>query len=44
MYLQGNYSKIKAFALYFKEHGKDVFIGHIVRNNDNGLTVEKGKA
>lgn len=43
IYSLGNYSKIKAFALYIKKHGKDVFIQHIVRNNEKGLNVEKGK-
>lgn len=43
IYSLGEYSKIKAFALYIKEQGKGAFIQRICINKDRGLSVEKGK-
>jgi hypothetical protein len=43
IYSLGNYSKIKAFAIYIKNYGKEYFIAQIVNNMKKGLSVEKGK-
>jgi len=43
IYSLGNYSKIKAFAICIKEHGKEYLISQIVKNKEKGLSVEKGK-
>lgn len=39
----GDYSKIKAFSIYIQKNGKEDFIQKILRNEKNGLSVEKGR-
>lgn len=43
IYRDGDFSKVKAFALCIQEDGLDAFVGHVLRNRERGLSVEKGK-
>ena len=43
IYSQGNFSKVKAFAICIKEDGKELFIKNIMKNTKKELSVEKGK-
>lgn len=43
IYSQDNLSKVKAFALYVQKRGPDLFVSAILRNMQEGLSVEKGK-
>jgi hypothetical protein len=43
IYSLGDFSKVKAFALCIKEDGQQKFIEQVLRNMDNGWSVEKGK-
>jgi hypothetical protein len=43
IYSQGEYSKIKAFALCIQQDGMDAFAADVMRNEAAGLSVEKGR-
>lgn len=43
IYTPENSPKVKAFAACIKEDGLDSFIDYVLRNNREGLSVEKGK-
>lgn len=43
IYRDGASSKVKAFARCIQEDGLDAFVAHVLRNQERGLSVEKGK-
>jgi len=43
MYSIDDFSKVKAFAICIKEDGKDNFLKYVLKNMENGWSVEKGK-
>jgi hypothetical protein len=43
IYHLGEYSKIKAFAICIREDGINAFVRYVLRNQEKGLSVEKGK-
>lgn len=43
IYAQGDYSKVKAFALFIREKGPQAFARAVINNTQRGLSVEKGR-
>jgi hypothetical protein len=43
IYQQGEYSKVKAFALCIQQDGMDAFAAYVLRNEARGISVEKGR-
>ena len=42
IYRDGARSKVRAFALCIRQEGLEAFVGHVLRNRQAGLRVEKG--